>query len=153
MPAPPDPLLTLANARALLPTSFLDQFDSTSPSYNDEYAGQLAKKLEAVNSEAINLLAAGGALVFPLLDWGEVTRQLVANLLYFELKKLSGLNPDPQAVGDALVIAEADRSREALRQIGLENGSMTDLEIVDSSDDGAAGGEIRAPISDCPRGW
>jgi hypothetical protein len=147
MPSPPDLLLTKVEASQYgISQAYLDAFDVANP-------GIIQRKLSAVTSEALGLLGAGGALVFPLIKWGDVTRQKVADLLVYELRSYEGLNADPQAASDQNVILRAQQAREALRQIGIENGTLTDPELVDSSADGSARGEIMMPESEEPRGW
>jgi hypothetical protein len=145
MPSPPDLLLTADEAPEFgIAEEYLDDFETRHP-------GVIAKKLSAVTSEALGRIKKGGAIVLPLLEWGDVTRQKVADLFVYELRSYEGLNADPAAVSDQNVILRAQLAREWFD--GLGRGDEEDPDLEDSSDDGVSGSSVIAVESDDERGW
>jgi hypothetical protein len=126
--------------------------------YEAEHGAQaLAKKLQGVTDEMLGYFAAGNAIVLPLVRWGDVTRQKVADLLVYEIGSFDGMNADPQAASDANVRLRALEAREWGKAVGDPDSDTTDPDLIDSSEDGAVGGSIAStlvmPISDDPVGW
>ena len=84
---------------------------------------------QAVSDEATDLLQP--RYVLPLVSWGATVKRHAAIWIRWRLKARLGMSPEKVAVGDDLVIAEGEASREYFRFQGMAQSKSA--EIVDSS--------------------